>query len=307
MCNTSQCRLRYPFWNFRVTNVMFIVTYHTLPPREPSDSFWMTRSQRSRRRDKSLLLLCFVCLKWWTCAVDIHLFVCTVNVSLICFTGMHTRIYQWFRDHIRLGLCLGLYYWNAVIYDYFCIWTSVRYSDIDVGLICQRHWNFLIECWRRFQVNTWISMWALYFKGTGIFFVVTDVVYVVCWIRVQVDTCISMWALYFKGTDIFVLTAEYDFRSTLGYRCGPYKFKGTGIFFVLTDVVYVDCWRRFQVDTCISMWALYFKGTGIFLLTAQEDFRSILVYRCGPYISKALGFSYWLLRTVSVVYWVLTA
>ena len=31
-----------------------------------------------------------------------------------------------------------------------------------------------------------------------------------------------------------------------------------------------------------------FKGTEIFLLTA---FRSILGYRCGPYISKALGFS----------------
>ena len=35
-------------------NVMFIVTYYTLPPIESSDSFWMTRSQRSRRRDKSL-------------------------------------------------------------------------------------------------------------------------------------------------------------------------------------------------------------------------------------------------------------
>ena len=35
-------------------NVMFIVTYYTSPRKESSDSFWMTRSQRSRRRDKSL-------------------------------------------------------------------------------------------------------------------------------------------------------------------------------------------------------------------------------------------------------------
>ena len=38
----------------RVTNVIFIVTYYTLPPIESSPSFWMTRSQRSRRRDKHL-------------------------------------------------------------------------------------------------------------------------------------------------------------------------------------------------------------------------------------------------------------
>ena len=38
-------------------NVMFIVTYYTSPPIESSDSFWMTRSQRSRRRDKSLRVL----------------------------------------------------------------------------------------------------------------------------------------------------------------------------------------------------------------------------------------------------------
>ena len=40
------------------------------------------------------------------------------------------------------------------------------------------------------------------------------------------------------------------------------------------------------------MWALYVKGTDIFLLTDEDDFSSILGYRCGPYISKALGFSY---------------
>ena len=44
----------YPFQNLRVTNVIFIVMYYTLPPIESSPSFWMTRSQRSRRRDKGL-------------------------------------------------------------------------------------------------------------------------------------------------------------------------------------------------------------------------------------------------------------
>ena len=191
----------------------------------------------------------------------------------------------WFRDHFRLGLRLGLYYWNSVICDYFWFWTfllfktiSVRYSDIDVGLIilCQRHWYFLIDWWRRFQFDTWISMWALYFKGTG----------------------------------IFLLTAEDDFRSILGYRCRPYISKALGFSYWLLKTIsgryldidvglifqrhwyfLIDWWRRFQFDTWISMWALYFKGTGIFLLTAEDDSRSILGYRCGPYISKALGFS----------------
>ena len=54
MCTTSQCRLRFPFQNLRVTNVIFIVTYYTLPRIESSPSFWVTRSQRSRRRDKGL-------------------------------------------------------------------------------------------------------------------------------------------------------------------------------------------------------------------------------------------------------------
>ena len=55
LCTTSQCRLRYPFRNLRVTNVIFIVTYYTLPRIESPDSSWMTRSQRSRRRDKGLM------------------------------------------------------------------------------------------------------------------------------------------------------------------------------------------------------------------------------------------------------------
>ena len=40
------------------TNVIFIVTYYTLPPLESSTSSWMTRSQRSRRRDKGRWRLC---------------------------------------------------------------------------------------------------------------------------------------------------------------------------------------------------------------------------------------------------------
>ena len=52
MCSTSQCELRSTFPNLRVTNVIRIVTYYTLPPLELPDSSWMTRSQRSRRRDK---------------------------------------------------------------------------------------------------------------------------------------------------------------------------------------------------------------------------------------------------------------
>ena len=55
MCSTSQCELRSTFPNLRETNVIRIVTYYTLPPLESPDSSWMTRSQRSRRRDKGLL------------------------------------------------------------------------------------------------------------------------------------------------------------------------------------------------------------------------------------------------------------
>ena len=54
MCNTSQCVLRSTFPNLRVTNVIHIVTYYTLPPLESPTSSWMTRPQRSRRRDKGL-------------------------------------------------------------------------------------------------------------------------------------------------------------------------------------------------------------------------------------------------------------
>ena len=52
--STSQCELRSTFPNVRVTNVIRIVTYYTLPQLESPDSSWMTRSQRSRRRDKGL-------------------------------------------------------------------------------------------------------------------------------------------------------------------------------------------------------------------------------------------------------------
>ena len=54
MCSTSQCELRSTFPTSRVTNVIRIVTYYTLPQLESPDSSWMTRSQRSRRRDKGL-------------------------------------------------------------------------------------------------------------------------------------------------------------------------------------------------------------------------------------------------------------
>ena len=54
VCSMSQCELRSTFPNVRVTNVIRIVTYYTLPPVESPDSSWMTRSQRTRRRDKDL-------------------------------------------------------------------------------------------------------------------------------------------------------------------------------------------------------------------------------------------------------------
>ena len=57
MCSTSQCELRSTFPNLRVTNVIHIVTYYTLPRIESPTSSWMTRSQRSRRRDKGLWLV----------------------------------------------------------------------------------------------------------------------------------------------------------------------------------------------------------------------------------------------------------
>ena len=59
MCSTSQCELRSTFPNLRVTNVIRIVTFYTLPPLESPTSSWMTRSQRSRRRDKGLSLLLY--------------------------------------------------------------------------------------------------------------------------------------------------------------------------------------------------------------------------------------------------------
>ena len=54
MCSTLQCELRSTFPNLRVTNVIRLVTYYTLAPLESPDSSWMTRSHRSRRRDKGL-------------------------------------------------------------------------------------------------------------------------------------------------------------------------------------------------------------------------------------------------------------
>ena len=59
MCSTSQCELRSTFPNLRVTNVIRIVTFYTLPPLESPTSSWVTRSQRSRRRDKGLLCIIY--------------------------------------------------------------------------------------------------------------------------------------------------------------------------------------------------------------------------------------------------------
>ena len=167
-------------------------------------------------------------------------------------------IWNWNIFKIIIVVCLHIYMQTYENYYFKDIsipnahQISVRYFDIDVGLIFQSHWDFLcfdrvvyVMCWRRFQVDTWISMWALYFKCADICFVLTDVVDVVCWRWFQFDTWISMWALYFKGT---------------------------GIFFVLTEL-YTSC--------------------------VEDDFSSILGYRCWPYISKALIFSYWLLKTIS--------
>ena len=41
MCSTSQCELRSTFPNLRVTNVIRIVTFYTLPPLESPTSSWM--------------------------------------------------------------------------------------------------------------------------------------------------------------------------------------------------------------------------------------------------------------------------
>ena len=95
-----------------------------------------------------------------------------------------------------------------------------------------------------------------------------------------------MWALYFKGTGIFfVLRRLYtscvvdDFRSILGYRCGPYISKALG--FSLFDG---RCLRRVLKTISvryldIDVGLLFVKGTGIFLLTAEDDFSLILGYR----------------------------
>ena len=46
---------------------------------------------------------------------------------------------------------------------------------------------------------------------------------------------------------------------------------------------------------------LIFQRRWGFLMTAEDDLRTILGYRCGPYISKALGFSLcWTLYTSCV-------
>ena len=60
MCSTSQCELRSTFPNLHVTNVIRIVTFYTLPPLESPISSWVTRSQRSRRRNKGLYIHTYI-------------------------------------------------------------------------------------------------------------------------------------------------------------------------------------------------------------------------------------------------------
>ena len=70
---------------------------------------------------------------------------------------------------------------------------SGRYLDIGVGLIFQRRWDFLCvdgRCIRR--VLKTISGRYL----------------------------VSVWALYFKGAGIFLLTVEDDLRTILGIGVG---------------------------------------------------------------------------------------
>ena len=50
---TIDSEARDPFGG-NVYYVICIVTSYTLPPNGSLDSFWITRSQRSRRRDKGL-------------------------------------------------------------------------------------------------------------------------------------------------------------------------------------------------------------------------------------------------------------
>ena len=93
MCSTSQCELRSKFPNLRVTNVIRIVTYYTLPPLESPDSSWMTRSQRSRRRDKDIYALFTVRgiptqneARWANDAMALR---CCVSLTLACVCDLH--------------------------------------------------------------------------------------------------------------------------------------------------------------------------------------------------------------------------
>ena len=98
-----------------------------------------------------------------------------------------------------------------------------------MGLIFKRHWDFLCltevvyaVCCRRCQVDTWISMWAYISKALG--FSLFDgrcIRRVLKTISVRYSN-IDVGLIYIKGTGIFLLTAEDDFSSILGYRCGPY-------------------------------------------------------------------------------------
>ena len=102
MCSTSQCELRSTFPNLRVTNVIRIVTYYTLPPLESPDSSWMTRSQRSRRRDKGL---------WYTVEIPQVLFrgrdrttksCLLINRQLCCLEHYKNVYFRYLRAKLRM-------------------------------------------------------------------------------------------------------------------------------------------------------------------------------------------------------------
>ena len=93
MCSTSQCELRSTFPNVRVTNVIRIVTFYTLPPLESPTSSWMTRSQRSRRRDKGLWIYAvkvkqfeekYWSWMWMLVLGSKHMLTCCVNRFINC-------------------------------------------------------------------------------------------------------------------------------------------------------------------------------------------------------------------------------
>ena len=110
MYSTSQCELRSTFPNLRGTNIIRTVTYYTLPSLESPDSSWMTRSQRSRRRDKGLWRLwrsygddteCRVPAEFWL-AIDCALSAWTRRVR--SGHGVHTALAAFLKGTCNPGV-----------------------------------------------------------------------------------------------------------------------------------------------------------------------------------------------------------